>query len=433
MLGAISVLIVRLIAFFYGKQASHFFPRPAIQDKDIETYFFQSGTNFRATMARVRVMQVGMFGRSGLAAFIKLNLIQYLFFLAAFIFFLLIVPGFDEVLSFVRRGFTLQLDANERSYAIAQQFKYLTQDGLYVGDAVSRTSIMTLIFMATISLSGAVALSYNFRIIKTFADRNFGVIATNARLVLAFLVSLACDLGAIVLLLVVIALLGKVTGPRLEEFFQASLSEHYLEYGVTLEIGNVTQGTSNWMYGLRQTDIDFSQFSDLTKKAEKPWWPQIVFADGPLWVFDAGKICDQYAIDRDDCADRIRAMFLHRVDVRAEWIPHVARAMLEIVRSLACGRNLWSGIAAGPGASQAIKLALPFFASLAALVLARAFLIPWLIILSFADRALVAFGRKVTLQSDDGYREISTHGAVLLSLPPVLASVALFSLLLRTC
>jgi hypothetical protein len=158
----------------------------------------------------------------------------------------------------------------------------------------------------------------------------------------------------------------------------------------------------------------------------------MIFATEPLYVGDAGKICDQYAVDRDDCADRMRAMFLRHSDLSVLSKPQVARGMAALVGSLACGRNLWSGLSAGLGSNQALKLALPFAASLAALVLARAFLIPWLIILSFADRALVAFGRKVTLQSDDGYREISTHGAVLLSLPPVLASIALFSLLLRT-
>jgi len=61
---------------------------------------------------------------------------------------------------------------------------------------------------------------YNFQMIKTFAKRSFGLSATNARLAAAFLVSVACDLGAVIILLVVIALLGKVAGPRLEEFFE---------------------------------------------------------------------------------------------------------------------------------------------------------------------------------------------------------------------
>ena len=432
MLAALSILIVRLITFFYGKFASHFFPRPPIQDQEIESYFFQSGGNFRATMARVHSIQAAIFGPSRPATFLKLNLIHYLFFLLACLIFLQVIPGFDEVFSFVRRGFTLQLDANERSYATAQHFNYLTQEGLYVGDAVSRMSIVTLIFMATISASGSVALTYNFRMIKAFASRNFGLIATNARLALAFLVSIACDLAAVVILLVAIALMGKVGGPRLEEFFQASFPAHYFEYGVSLEMGGPTQGTSSWGYGLMETDVFFGQYSELTKKVEKPSWPSVIFADGPIWMDDAGKICDQFGIDRDDCADRMRAMFMRHLDFRADWIPHIVRAMAAYAGQLACGRNLWSGISTGPGASQAIKLALPFFASLAALVLARAFLIPWLIILSLADRAVVALGRKVTLQSEDGYREISTHGAVLMSLPPVLAAIALFSPLVRT-
>jgi len=432
MLGAISILIVRLIAFFYGKPATQFFPRPAIQDKDIETYFFQSGSNFRATMARVRAIQLGMFGRSGLATFIKLNLIHYLFFLSAFITFLLLIPGLHDVLSFVSRGFTVELDADERSYLLQNYNDVEPQEGLYVGGAVSRLSIMTLIFMATISASGSAALIYNFRMIKTLAARNFGLIATNVRLAVAFLVSIACDLSAVIILLVAVVLLGKVAGPRLEEQFGASLTEHTFEYGVALAIGDARQGESYWSYGLTASDVQPSEFGELRVKVEKPRWPSMIFAPEPVYVGDAGKICDQYAVDRDDCADRMRAMFLRHSDPSVLSKPQVAREVAAFAGSLACGRNLWSGLSAGLGSNQAIKLALPFVAALAALVLARALLIPWLIILSFADRALVAFGRKVTLQSDDGYREISTHGAVLLSLPPVLASIALFGLLLRT-
>ena len=226
MLAALSILIVRLIAFFYGKPATHFFPRSAIQDKDIETYFFQSGSNFRATMARIRAIQVKMFGPSGFTTFIKLNLIHYLFFASAFVIFLLLIPGFHGVSSFVSRGFTVELDANERTYLLQHYNDIEPQEGLYVGGAVSRLSIMTLIFMVTISASGSAALIYNFRMIKTLADRNFGFIVTNARLALAFSVSIACDLVAVIILLVAEVLLGNVSGPRFEELFGAILTEH---------------------------------------------------------------------------------------------------------------------------------------------------------------------------------------------------------------
>jgi len=63
MFAALSILIVRISVFFLGKSASHFFPRPPIKDHEIETYFFQSGSNFRVTMARVRAVQAAMFGR----------------------------------------------------------------------------------------------------------------------------------------------------------------------------------------------------------------------------------------------------------------------------------------------------------------------------------------------------------------------------------
>jgi hypothetical protein len=268
--------------------------------------------------------------------------------------------------------------------------------------------------------------------IKTFVERNFSLIATNVRLAFGFLVSIACDLGAVVILLVAVVVLGKVAGPRLEEAFAANLTEHTFKYSVALAIGDETQGESYWSYGLTAMDVQPSEFDELKMKIKKPRWPAMIFATEPLYVGDAGKLCDQYGVDRNDCADRMRAMFLRHSDLSVLLKPNVVQGMATLVGSLACGRNLWSGLSAGLGSNEAVKLALPFAASLATLILARAFLIPWLIILSFADRALVALGREVTLQSEDGYREISTHGAVLLSLPPVLASIALFGLLFRT-
>jgi hypothetical protein len=232
----------------------------------------------------------------------------------------------------------------------------------------SRLSIMTLIFMAMISTSGSAALIYNFRMIRTFADRNFGLIATNTRLALAFLVSIACDLGAVIILLVAVVLLGKVAGPRLEELFGASLTEHTFKYGVALALGDATQSESYWSYGLTATDVQPIEFGELRVRAEKPRWPRMIFATEPLYVGDAGKICDQYAIDRNDCADRMRAMFLRHSDLSVPSKPHVAREMAVLVGSLACGHNLWSGLSAGLGSNQALKLALPFAASLAALV-----------------------------------------------------------------
>jgi hypothetical protein len=383
-------------------------------------------------MARARSIQVAMFGTTRLTAFFKLNLTHYLLFASAFVIYLLVIPGLAEVFAFATRGFTLDVDASERIYAIQSNY-VVTQEGAYVGDSVMRISIMTLIFMVMISASGSIALLYNFGMTKSFANRNFGLIATNMRLALAFLVSIACDLGAIVVLLVALVLAGKMGGPHLVEYFKASFAAHYFGYGVSIEIGSPTQGTSSWGYGLTQTDIFFSQYNELTKEVEKPAWPRVIFdVDGPVWMDDAGKICDQFSINRDDCADRMRAMFLRHIDVRSDWIPHMIRALATYAGQLACGRNLWSGIPAGVGASEALKLGLPFFASLAALLFARALIVPWLIILSFADRALVAFGRKMALQSEEGYREISTHGAVFLSLPPVLAAIALFTILVRT-
>jgi hypothetical protein len=73
MIAAISIFMVRLITFFYGKPAAYFFRRPPIQDQEIETYFFRKGSNFQATMARLRAVQVAMFGPSGLATFVKMG------------------------------------------------------------------------------------------------------------------------------------------------------------------------------------------------------------------------------------------------------------------------------------------------------------------------------------------------------------------------
>ena len=295
---------------------------------------------------------------------------------------------------------------------------------------MSRLSILILIFMVTISASGSAALIYNFRMIKTLADRNFRFIVTNAPLALASRSALPV-IWASHHPLVAEVLLGKVSGPRYEELFGASLTEHTFKYGVALAVGDATQGKSYWSYGLTAMDVQPSEFGELRMNVEKPRWPRIIFATDPLYVDASGKFCDQYAVDRDDCADRMRAMFLRHSDFSVLSKPNVARGMAALAGSLACGRNLWSGLSTGLGANQAIELALPFAASLAALGLARAFLIPWLIILSFTNRAWsLSVGRSRCSRTTVIVK--SRPMGRFLALPPVLASIALFSALVRT-
>jgi hypothetical protein len=180
--------------------------------------------------------------------------------------------------------------------------------------------------------------------------------------------------------------------------------------------------------GIRQSD---PPFGELATEVEKPKWPSLIFSDRE-YIGDAGKLCDLYGI-RDTCEDRLRSVFLRHVNVTAEWFPNLVRSFSKNVASLACGRNLWSGLSIGAGGNEALNLALPFFAALAALVLARAFLIPVLIGISFADRLIVALGRKTSLTSFEGLSEISRHGATLLALPPVIAVTTLLLVAKAAC
>ena len=130
MLAALSILIVRLIAFFYGKPATHFFPTIRHPKQGHRNLLLPEREQFPRDDGPHPCDTGEMFGPSGFATFIKLNLIHYLFFASAFVIFLLLVPGFHGVSSFVSRGFTVELDANERTYLPQHYNDIEPQEGL---------------------------------------------------------------------------------------------------------------------------------------------------------------------------------------------------------------------------------------------------------------------------------------------------------------
>jgi hypothetical protein len=377
MVATLLIWIVRVIAFFYGRAATVFAPRDPIQDHEIQTYFFQTGKNFQKIMGDVVAIGKSIFGSSRIASFLRLNLVQYLFFLSALLYFAVTIPGVGPIASFVGRGLTINLDANERDYLNNHYHAWFesnlaTSDhGMYVGGTLSQLTLFVTLLAVTLSAAGSASLLYNFGIVKRFAKANVGFISIHVRLAVGFLVSVACDLCAMLVLLAVIAMFGRVDGIQLEEMFQASIQENYLEYGFTVATGDSVRGTSMLGMGLRQ---DAPTFSELTMEVEKPKWPGLIFSDRE-YINDAGALCDLYGI-RPTCDDRLRALFFRHLNITVEWLPNLLHFLSKGVTPLACGRNLWSGIPVGAGGSKALQLALPFLAALAALVLARAFLIP---------------------------------------------------------
>jgi hypothetical protein len=53
--------------------------------------------------------------------------------------------------------------------------------------------------------------------------------------------------------------------------------------------------------------------------------------------------------------------------------------------------------------------------------------------LLFADRLIVALGRKTSLSSFEGFGEISLHGATLVSVPPVIVVATLWLITKLSC
>jgi hypothetical protein len=112
------IWIVRLVVYSYGRIAALFAPRARapIQDHEIQTYFFQTGKNFQKIMADVVAAGKSIFGTRTIVSFLRLNLIQYLFFLSALLYFSVTIPGVGLIASFVGRGLTINLGAHEREY-----------------------------------------------------------------------------------------------------------------------------------------------------------------------------------------------------------------------------------------------------------------------------------------------------------------------------
>jgi hypothetical protein len=93
------IWIVRLVVYSYGRIAALFAPRVPIQDHEIQTYFFQTGKNFQKIMADVVAAGKSIFGTRTIVSFLRLNLIQYLFFLSALLYFSITIPGVGLIAS----------------------------------------------------------------------------------------------------------------------------------------------------------------------------------------------------------------------------------------------------------------------------------------------------------------------------------------------
>ncbi len=381
MVAAIFIVIIRILVGSFGTLAQLCFRRPPIQDEEIQTFFFRGGENFRWIMSAITKTQESIFGPGTLRAAVKLNIVQYIFFLFALGWFLIWLPGPDLLRGFVAGGLTINLDATERDYIIKNWHDWLANelldDGnkLYVGDALIQILILTGILVVIFSASVTASILNAFRTIRGLARRRMGLLPTCARLTAAALVSFAFDLIGVFVLLAVLIVFGRSDGLRLQEQFKASVEEGYLGYGAAITIGDRKRGDTEIGNMLRVYGMDFDE---LRREVKHTRWPELIFVGAGYEFAIAGP--------------------------------------------LACGHNMWSELKAGEGAREAIKIVLPFFMGLAALVLSRALLIPAIMGTLVVDRLTVWIGKRATLSSFEGYSELSKHAAVLLSIPPVIAA-----------
>jgi hypothetical protein len=147
MIAAICIFLVWTIVLAFGRAGVLVFPRAPIKDEELPTYFSTRDRNLKLLMTGISNAATQVFGERSLTSFIRFNLIQYLFFVAAVAWFSLSLAGYDLLSHFVASGLQIHLDEGERDYLL-RNFPFASEDmrnggeKLYVGQAVADACVL---------------------------------------------------------------------------------------------------------------------------------------------------------------------------------------------------------------------------------------------------------------------------------------------------
>jgi hypothetical protein len=117
---------------------------------------------------------------------------------------------------------------------------------------------------------------------------------------------LLIDLLLFVAFIAVLLFGGNRINVSLDELFKVSASQHFLEYGYQIVVGNTQLGTSQIGAGIGIHDIDFNELRH--RSDPPPIWVHWLFPD-PAIQDEDGSLCRQYELGFRECTDRLRSIY----------------------------------------------------------------------------------------------------------------------------
>ena len=434
-----TVFLLYLIVFLYEGLASLISAKSSFDYDEVQKHFFVGRYNFHRIMKGLSELSDHMFGRHLAAAFLKINLILFLFFIVGLGYYSIEITGPKGLVEFFERGLTIHLSENERAYLLQRwpwQYVDLIRNSgqeLYVGNQYLGGVLLISVLFLLLSVSSSLLILNNIVLIRRLSIERVQASVALLRIFFALCVGALIDLCFLVLFLAVVIAGGSAISISIEEVFKASASEKWLEYGYDFTVGNHQIGEFIVGLGIIVTDVDFDGLS--VRRTSGPDWLHWIFPF-PVFEYDAGPLCHRYDLQSVECADRLRSLYFEHFPKPHSWFElamGVAKHLYTLAASLACGNNIWAPLAKETGSQEAIALGLPLFAALAVMFLSKFFVIPCLALIVLIDEAVVRLGKYAARSSERALSLLTRHGPALLAAPPIIALAILTDLARWVC
>jgi hypothetical protein len=439
MIANLCLLALYLTLLLYGSVASLLTGNRTFTYDEIQKRFFVGRSNFDRLMKGLSELSDRIFGQNIAVKFIKINLLLLFFFLMAFAWYSIAFTDLRFLVQFFRRGLTIDLGENERNYFLQNwpwHYVDLTRNSgkeLYIGDQYIEAVLLVLILFVVLSASSSLSILNTMALIRKLHTKRVRLLPDLLRMAGSFCVSVFIDASCLVLFLTALIVGGHAVNVSLQEVFKASATQHWLEYGYGIAVGNHRVGHAAAGLGIIVPNIDFDEFSRSSDPA--PHWVHWIFSS-PQFEDDAGLFCLHYDMGGTECADQLRSMYFKHFFELDGWIGfprQIAEHLYTQGVSIACGNNPWSQLAKESGAREGISLELPLVAALAVMLLSRFLIMPCLALILFFDYILVKLGRYAALSSEKGLTLLMRHGPALLVTSPIIAITLLASFVRRLC
>jgi hypothetical protein len=439
MIANVSLLVLYLIRLAYGGLAALLAGSSTLNYDEIQKRFFAEDQTFRNLMQQLSELSDQTFGRNNRTRFVKVNLVLLIFFLMALVWYSYRITGIEFLITFFWRGLTVGLSDNERNYFLYYwpwHYVDLTRNSgreLFVGNQYVEGIILVFILLAVLSVAFSLSIINTLSLVRQCGTAHIRFLGNLLRILGTMCIGILIDVSFFAIFLVTLIVGGNSINVSLQEFYRASASQHWLEYGYQITVGNARLGAAATGVGIIVPNIDLEEVH--RSSASSPNWLHRIFPH-PHFEDDAGLLCIQDKLESAECADRLRSMYFRHFpspNGLLEYLVEIVQKLFPSAVSVACGNDAWSPLANGSGFKEGIALAFPWGAALAVTVLSRFLIIPWLVLVLIINHSLVRMGKSAALSSEKGLTFLMQHGRVLLLTSPFIAISIVWVFAQRLC